>query len=163
MKNETNNQIICKLRKEERYNVCPRCGKEVYLYMDEDGDYWTGCTECGERGIIYDHNYDSAQNGVDFNRLSWNLWMTNGTFSPEVLDMLAVHQGDYVVTNTIDGFIEFAGRVEEMYDFLEKQKCLNDRPLYMIYVIMNGRLVNHGTSHLVELTIRHYNKKTKQN
>ena len=162
MKNETNNQIICKLRKEERYNVCPRCGKEVHLYMDEDGDYWEGCTECGER-VIYDHNLVLGQNEVDVNRLSWNLWATNGSYSPEVLDMLSVHQGDCIVTNTEDGFVEFAGKVDEMYDFLEVQKELDNQALYMIYVVINGRLFNHGTSHLIEMTMQHYKEKTVQN
>ena len=159
METKRTNQIIRKLGQDERYNLCPQCGREVYLYMDEDGDYWMGCTECGERSICYDHNFASGQNEVDFNRLSWNLWAPNGVYYPETLEKMSAKQGDYIVTNAIDGFIEFAGRLDEMYDFLEIQKNLNDQALYMIYTIINGRLINHGTSHLIDLTIRHYKEK----
>ena len=159
MKNENIKQIICKLGKDDRYNACPRCGREVYLYMDADGDYCVGCLACDDCHVCYDFKLCSEQNKVDACRMLWNIWATSGEYFPEALEKMSAKQGDYIVTNAIDGFIEFAGRLDEMYDFLEIQKNLNDQALYMIYTIINGRLINHGTSHLIELTIRHYKEK----
>ena len=159
MKNENIKQIICKVGKEDRYNACPQCGREVYLYMDADGDYCVGCLACDDCHVCYDFKLCSEQNKVDACRMLWNIWATSGEYFPEALEKMSAKQGDYIVTNAIDGFIEFAGRLDEMYDFLEIQKNLNDQALYMIYTIINGRLINHGTSHLIELTIRHYKEK----
>lgn len=159
METKRTNQIIRKLGQDERYNLCPQCGREVYLYMDEDGYYWMGCTECGERSICYDHNFASGQNEVDFNRLSWNLWATSGVYFPGALEKIPVQQDEYVITDTSDGFIEFAGKRNEMFEFLEAREKLNDQALYMIYTVLNGSLISIGTSHLVELTLKHYQEK----
>ena len=159
MANKKTNQIICKLGKDERYNTCPQCDRDVYLYIDEDGEYCVGCLKCDEHKVCYDLKFGSEQKEVDMCRMSWNLWATSSVYFPEALEKMLVQQGDYVVTNTSDGFIEFAGKMNEMFEFLETRKKLNDQALYMIYTLVNGSLISLGTSHLIELTIRHYTEK----
>ncbi|MBO5756772.1 MAG: hypothetical protein J6S28_03650 [Clostridia bacterium] len=159
MKNENIKQIICKVGKEDRYNACPQCGREVYLYMDADGDYCVGCLKCDEHKVCYDLKFGSEQKEVDMCRMSWNLWATSSVYFPEALDKMSAQHGDYVVTNTSDGFIEFAGNLDEMFGFLEARKKLNDQALYMIYTLVNGSLLSLGTSHLIELTVKHIKEK----
>lgn len=163
MKNENTKQIIRKLEKGERYNACPQCGSDVYLYIDEDGEYCVGCIECNEYNICSSLKYNPEKNEVDFCRMSWNSWATSGVYFPEALDKISVQQGDYVITNTSDAFIEFAGTSNEIFEFLDARKKLNDQALYMIYTLVNGRLISLGTSHLIELTMQHYKEKQSQN
>lgn len=47
-----------RLGKDERYNACPKCGSEVYLYIYESGEYCVGCVECEE------HNIESIEYGL---------------------------------------------------------------------------------------------------
>lgn len=159
MKNENIKQIICKVGKEDRYNACPQCGREVYLCMDADGDYCVGCLACDDCHVCYDFKLCSEQNKVDACRMVWNIWATSGAYFPEALEKIPVQQGEYVITDTSDGFIEFAGKRNEMFEFLEAREKLNDQALYMLYTILNGSLISIGTSHLVELTLKHYQEK----
>lgn len=162
MKNENIKQIICKLGRDERYNVCPKCGREVYLYIDEEGEYCVGCLECDEYCACYDLANSPEQHAVDACRKFWNLWAVNGEYSLKALDQMPMH-GVYVVTNTSDGFIEFVGNSNNMFEFLDEQKKQNDQALYMIYAAVNGRLLNLGMSHLIELTVSNYREKAEQN
>ena len=155
MTKANNKQITKKLGKDERYNACPKCGSEVYLYIDESGEYCVGCIECEDHNVSTYLLHAPEKNEVEVCRACWNLWATGGAYFPEALDKMSVQQGDFAVANTLDGFIEFAGSVNEMFKFLETQKELNDQSLYTIHTVINGRLVNLGLSHLVELTIEH--------
>ena len=159
MKNENTKQIIRKLGRDDRYNICPQCGRDVYLYIDADGEYCAGCLECDEHNVCYDLKFGSEQSEVDLCRMLWNLWATSGAYFPEALDKMSAQHGDYVVANTLDGFIEFAGKTNEVFEFFETRKKVNHQALYMIYTVVNGRLIGLGTSHLVELTIKYYKEK----
>ena len=155
MENINNKQLIKKLGKDERYNACPKCGSEVYLYIDEEGEYCVGCIECEDHNVSTYLLHAPEKNEEDVCRISWNLWATGGAYFPEALDKMSVQRGDYVVANTIDSFIEFAGKPDEMFKFLSAQKALNDQALYTIHFVAGGRLINIGLSHLVELAIQH--------
>lgn len=155
MENKKTKETAKRLGKDERYNACPKCGSEVYLYIDESGEYCVGCVECEEHNISTYLLHTPEKNEVDVCRTCWNLWTTGGAYFPEALDKMSVHQGDYVVANTSDGFIEFSGNAAEMFKFLETQDALNDQTLYTIHTVINGRLVNLGLSCLVELSIKH--------
>ena len=153
---ENKKQIKRKLGRDERYNACPKCGNEVYIYVDEDGDYCVGCVHCDAMNTSTYLLYDPNKSDIDTCRWCWNIWAIGTSYIPEALTKLNVHEGDYVVTDESDGFIIFAGAQNAMFDFFETKTRENDLNVYAIYNVYNGRLTEIGLSTLVDLTKKHY-------
>ena len=153
---ENKKQIERKLGTNERYNSCPKCGHEVYIYVDEDGDYCVGCVYCDAMNTNTYLLYDPQKSDVDTCRLCWNVWATGAAYTPEALKKLNVFEGEFVVTDSSDGFIVCAGNSKTMFEFLASKSTENPQNLYVIHSVRNGRLINIGLSALVALTLKHH-------
>ena len=156
MENKNTKQITKKLGVDERYNACPRCGSEVYLYVNEDGEYCVGCVRCDEHNTSTYLTYVPDKDEIDICRKCWNIWATGTVYSSEALDRLNVRNGEYIVTDSIDGYIEFAGNKDAMFDFLAQKAKTDPQGIYVVYNVLCGRLFNIGISPLVDLVLKHY-------
>ena len=159
MKNKNTKQITKKLGLAERYNACPRCGSEVYLYVDEEGEYCVGCVHCEEHNTSTYLTFVPGKDEIDTCRMCWNTWTTSSVHSPNALDKLKVRNGEYILTDASDGFIVFSGGKNEMFNFLKENFDAGNTELYIIHNVQNGRMYNIGLSHLVELVLKHFKLK----
>ena len=156
MKNYNNKQIIKKLGTDERCNVCPQCGNEVYLYVDEHGEYYVGCVGYDADNTTEYRTYVPNKDELDICRILWNTMTLGDTYSLTALNELKVQNGEYVVTDATDGFIVFAGNKESMFDFLTQKSKTDPQGIYVVYNVLCGRLFNIGISTLVDLVLKHY-------
>ena len=151
MNDKKTKQNVRKLGVAERYNACPYCGGEVYIYVDDQGEYCVGCVNFDENNTSTYLTYFPEKDEIDTCRKCWNTWATGTAYSSRALDRLNVHDGDYILTDESDGFIVFAGGAGRMFDFLRTKYRLIDPEIYVIHYVQNCRLYNIGTSSLVEL------------
>ena len=156
MENYNNKQIIRKLSVDERYNICPRCGSEVCLFVDENGEYCIGCANCEDQNINTYLTYVLDKNETDIFRKCWNVWATGNIYSPEILENLNVYNGEYMVTNSEDGYIDFSGNENDMFAFLTEKSKLDKGAIYVIYNVFEEKLYNIGISTLVDIALKHY-------
>ena len=156
MKNKETKQIIKKLGSEERYNTCPICGGEVYLYVDDEGEYCVGCVQCEEMNTSTYLRYAPDKNEIDHCRRCWNFWAISGAYSADALKNLKVHDGEYIITALSDGYIEFAGGENDMFKFLRKRSKNGESEIYVVHNVQNGRLYNIGLSTFVDMILSHY-------
>ena len=156
MKIQNSKQIVRKFGKDDRYNTCPRCGREVYLYVDEQGEYNVGCVNCDADNTAEYRTYVPNEDELDICRILWNTTELGKIYSPAALNEMNVQNGEYVVTNVTDGFIVFAGDQDALFDFLSEKSRMDKQRMYVIRSVLNGKLVNIGISLLVDLALKHY-------
>ena len=105
------------LTEENRYNACPCCGKEVSLFLDDDGDYCFGCMDCLDANVSTFFLQCPTPNEMALYRPLWNLQALNTMSSQRVLDQIGLKDGDYVVSDTDDNYIVFHGDMRSMMHF----------------------------------------------
>ena len=137
------------LKKEEGYNVCPRCGREAYIFIN-DNEYVVGCLHCGlRRGIAYpvEEVYDDAS--AESARYAWNHYCIKSEYYEDALEALKASNGSYVLAKIADHSI-----VSVCDDFDEVKKWVSDMGdgcSLGIYLLVNGALQYLGCTYLVWL------------
>ena len=151
-----------KFTRVEKYNACPRCGGEVSLYVDDDGDYRIGCPECNGANVGPFFSHYPTQYELELCRPIWNIQALGDTYSQKVLDQLGIQNGDYVVSDTRDNYIVFAGNAEEMIRFVFEELQSERELVFDIHQHLDGKLFALGKSYLLEIAWRHPMKQNKE-
>ena len=143
------------LTKTKKYNVCPHCGHEISLYMDDDGDYRVGCMECNDNNIGTFFSYFPTPDEIELCRPVWNIQALGGTYSQRVLEQMEIQNGDYIVSDTEDNYIVFVGNAEEMIQFVFAKTQSESEAILDVWQILCGKLYNLGRSLLLETAWKH--------
>ena len=146
---------IKKLTRVEKYNCCPCCGKEVSLFLDDDGDYCFGCMDCLDTNVSTFFLQCPTPDEMEIYRPIWNIQALGDTYSQKVLEQLGIQNGDYLVSDTRDNYIVFAGNAEEMIQFVFAKAQSESEAILDVWQILCGKLFNLGRSILFEITWKH--------
>ena len=123
------------LGKNERYNTCMCCGGNLVIYVDDDNYYCVKCTQCGcdiQTEITAQEEHDV----VLVCRKNYNELIMKEMYLTSSLALRGLQDGDYILANVIDGYIEFEGGAEDMIGFL-KEGCGAPNGVYVVYQLVH--------------------------
>ena len=135
----------------DRYNCCYRCGGGVFLRVGEEDKYQACCSSCGSITDLY-LVYNPYYNAEAMCRLGYNNMTLYNKFYVRSLNKLNIKNGDYILVDVDDGFIDFAGTIQGVLEFLESKKDVPDH-LYKVYKLVKFEFHQVGFSDLIEAVV----------
>lgn len=125
------------MRKEEGYNVCPRCGKAPYEMMGDYETYHVGCAYCGIRNGVtafLEFPLDDQVRGET--QKEWNEQCLKAHYSEEVFDELNIDMGTFVMVARSNSAIKYI--VPDMHRIVDILKENGDA--FDVYVRVDDTL-----------------------
>lgn len=135
----------------DRYNCCYRCGGGVFLRVGEEDKYQACCSSCGstiDLSIVYNPHY----NAETMCRLGYNNMTLYNKFYAKSLNKLHIKDGDYILVDVDDAFIDFAGTIQGVLEFLDGKKDVPDH-LYKVCKLVRFEFCQVGFSDLIEAVV----------
>ena len=142
------NKTINTVKANEGYNICPKCGRQVYAILNENGAYSIGCLSCGMReGISVPVDEEMTDEFADRMRTVWNFRCLDEIYSDEAMEVLCISNGNYVLVHNLNGqIVHIARNMREVVDYIESIEY--GLPLG-IYLMLENTLEYLGCSSLV--------------
>lgn len=135
----------------DRYNCCYRCGGGVFLRVGEEDKYQACCSSCGSTTDLC-----IAYNPYDYTevicRLCYNNLTVFSKFYAKALKHMSIKDGEYILVDVDDGFIDFAGTIQGVLEFLDGKKDVPDH-LFKVYKLVRFEFHQVGYSDLIEAVV----------
>lgn len=141
--NKTKGKTTMKIaRKEEGYNVCPRCGKAPYEMMGDYETYHVGCSYCGiKNGVTSFLEFPLDDEVRSATQKEWNEQCLKAHYTEEVLDELNIDVGTFVMVSKSNSAIKYivpsirrvVDVLKESSDMLEVYVRVDDTLLHLEY------------------------------
>ena len=147
-----NNQKTTNLIPTERYNYCPKCGREAFAFSSERGMYYVGCLHCGMRnGKLNFFEEEISEELKEVFRKEWNLQCLNCEYEDDALEALGISEGSFFLATHGDNYVVHIAKTFK--DVKEYIKRVGDSQAFNIYQLLNGVLECIGSTYLMWLTI----------
>lgn len=119
------------------HNPCPQCGSEVYARI-MDSKYQIVCKNCGFEHFREFPYYLGDEGTTELTaRINWNADFLDSKLSAEALRVLDIHEGDYLISDSVEGDILFiAANTDEVDEFFQRTDF---ETYYNVYVIKDGK------------------------
>lgn len=134
------------------YNVCPHCGRYPVATMEGYDTYRVGCAFCGlNRGVITFLDDPISEVVKEATRKEWNKMCVTSNYTDEVMELMGLEEGDFVLAWKHDYMIECV--LDSVDDVI---RMVDDDDYYNIYRVRENSLELLGSSALVAVITRKY-------
>ena len=117
------------------YNICPHCGRTPFSTMEDYYTYRVGCVCCGlNNGAITFLDQPLNKEVQEAMRKEWNHKCVSSSYSDEVMQLMGIEEGDFVLTWRQDDMFECSA-----HDFDDIIRIIGeDDQFYSVYRVKDN-------------------------